>query len=58
MEVQADKNRMIQEILLQCRANNTPTTGDLFFSLAFRTDSELKKICSELGIKNKRGGHV
>lgn len=46
-----DKNQMIDEILIQCRANNVPTTGDLFFSLAFRSESELKVICQELHIK-------
>lgn len=47
------KNQMIQEVLINCQANNVRTTGDLFFSLAFRTESELKKICSELGIATK-----
>ena len=46
-----NKEQMINEILIQCKANNVPTTGDLFFSLAFRTESELKTICSELNIK-------
>ena len=45
------KQAMIDEILIQCKANNVPTTGDLFFSLAFRTEQELKKICQTLGIK-------
>lgn len=47
------KEIMIQEILIQCKVNNTPTTGDLFFSLAFRTEPELIKICSELNIATK-----
>ena len=45
------KNQMIQEILICCKANNVPTTGDLFFSLAFRTESELRSICQQLHIR-------
>ena len=47
------KDQMIREILIQCKANNVPTTGDLFFGLVFRTETELKKICNEIGIKYK-----
>ena len=45
-----NKSAMIQEIILACKANNCPTTGDMFFALAFRTESELRKICDELCI--------
>jgi len=45
------KQEMINEILLQCKANNVPTTGDLFLGLAFRSESELRAVCSELHIK-------
>lgn len=45
-----NKEAMINEILMVCKANNVPTTGDLFFSLAFRTESELKRICKELNV--------
>ena len=44
------KDEMIAEILLCVKANNLPTTGELFFTLAFRTESELKNICRELHI--------
>jgi len=42
---------MIDEILLVCKANNVYTSGELFFSLVFRTESELMTICKELHIK-------
>lgn len=44
---------MIQEILQTCKANNVPTTGELFFGLAFRTENELKSICSQLHINTQ-----
>lgn len=54
-----NKSQMIDEILIQCKANNVPTTGDLFFGLAFRTESELKKMCTELNININQGvNHV
>lgn len=46
-----DKSAMINEILQACKANGVYTSGDLFFSLAFRSESELKRICQELHIK-------
>jgi hypothetical protein len=42
---------LIKEILMVAKANNVPTTGDLFFSLAFRTEKELIAIAKELRIK-------
>jgi hypothetical protein len=42
---------MRHEIMCCVKANGLPVTGDLFFSLVFRTESELKKICHELHIK-------
>lgn len=45
-----NKNEMIEKIIRNCKANNVRTTGDLFFALAFRTESELRQICSELRI--------
>lgn len=45
------KENMITEILLYCKVSNVPTTGDLLFALAFRSEAELKKICCELNIK-------
>ena len=47
------KEQMIKEILICCKANNVPTTGDLFFGLIFRTESELKNMCNELNINTK-----
>ena len=44
------KDRLIQEILMVCKANDTPVTGDLFLALAFRTEAELIKIAAELYI--------
>ena len=44
------KSTLIQKILLCCKANNVYISGDLFFSLAFRTVEELKKIAHELHI--------
>jgi hypothetical protein len=45
------KERMIQDIINVVKANQLPTTGDLFFGLVFRSETELKKICQELHIK-------
>ena len=44
---------MIEEILIACKAspNHEHLGGEVFFALAFRTESELKHICLELGIK-------
>lgn len=46
-----DKQAMIESILQTVKANNVYMSGDLILSLAFRTESELKAICSELYIK-------
>jgi len=48
-----EKKVMRQEIMNVIRANGVPITGDLWFSLIFRTHSELKKICNELHIVTK-----
>lgn len=48
------KSQMITEILNACKANNCYTSGDLLLALAFRTESELKKICFELHINTSR----
>ena len=52
------KDSMIQEILMavNLRAISSNGTkqhadGNLFFSLVFRTEQELKEICKEVGIK-------
>jgi len=47
----ANKKAMITDILLQCKANNTPATDKVGLALAFRSESELVKICQELNIK-------
>ncbi|NIV93339.1 hypothetical protein GWN42_11205 [candidate division KSB1 bacterium] len=44
---------MIQAILITVKANGVPITGDLYFSLIFRTDAELRAICHELHISTK-----
>ena len=49
-----NKEEMIAEILLVCKANSVPNSGDIFLSLAFRTESELKSICHELHINTER----
>lgn len=51
----ADMTReaMIGRILQTCAANNVYTDGDLFFSLAFRTESQLRALCRELHINTK-----
>lgn len=46
-----DKAAMINEILLVAKANDVCVSGDLFFGLAFRTESELQEICNDLNIK-------
>jgi hypothetical protein len=45
------KAQMINEILQLCVVNNVYTSGELFFSLAFMSDEQLKKVCTELGVK-------
>ena len=42
------RKKLIEEILQVCKASDVPTTGDLFFTLAFRTEKELRKIASAL----------
>lgn len=55
MKTQKTKEQMIKDILQVCKINNVPTTGDLFLALAFRSEAELSKICSELYIKQTNG---
>lgn len=49
------KASMIQEILMavNLRAGGTQkhADGELFFTLAFRTEAELKELCKEIGIR-------
>lgn len=46
-----NKDRMIQEIIIHLKANGQRVDGDIFFALAFRTDSELRQICAAAGIR-------
>ena len=45
------KQALRQSIMIVMQANNVPVTGDFWFALVFRTESELKKIALELHIK-------
>jgi hypothetical protein len=50
-----DKAQMINAIMETANiaalsAGKEFDRGDMFFSLAFRTDRELKKICKQIGI--------
>jgi len=42
------KSAIRQEIMMVMQANNVPVTGEVWFALVFRTESELKKILREL----------
>ncbi|MGK0447022.1 MAG: hypothetical protein ACJA2M_000793 [Polaribacter sp.] len=45
------KKNLITDILQVAKNGDSFMGGDLFFSLAFRTESELIKIAQELNIK-------
>ena len=45
------EERLIQDILNTCKAGCCYMSGELFLSLAFRNELELRKIASELNIK-------
>ena len=45
------KPDIIGDILLKCKANRVPNDGDIFLALAFKSETELKRIASELYIK-------
>ncbi len=45
------KKAMIEEIMICCKANEVPNLDDILLALAFRSESELIKICQELCIK-------
>ena len=45
------KQDLITDILQVAKNGDCTIDGDLFFSLAFRTESELIKIAQELNIK-------
>jgi hypothetical protein len=44
------KKNLITAILQCMAANGLYISGELFFTLAFRTEAELKQICRELHI--------
>lgn len=48
-----EKSMLITEILQRVKANDCCTSGDMFFSLAFRSLPDLKNIAKELYIKTK-----
>jgi len=45
------KQALRHSIMTVMQANNVPVTGDFWFALVFRTESELKQIARELHIK-------
>lgn len=45
-----NKKILINRILQTISAGGGYISGELFFTLAFRTEKELKKICRELNI--------
>lgn len=45
------KEQLMIDILQVAKNGDCVMNGDLFFSLAFRTESELMKIAQELNIK-------
>ncbi len=56
IEKNMDKAQMIDAIIGAAKsaailANKFFDAGDMFFSLAFRTDDELKSLCKKLNIK-------
>jgi hypothetical protein len=52
-DVMEKKGKLMNLILQNCVANDVRTTGDLFLGLAFRSNSELKKMCAEMCINTK-----
>ena len=45
------KQALRHSIMTVIKGNGLPVTGDFWFALVFRTESELKKIARELHIK-------
>jgi len=45
-----EKKEMIKHIITQAKACGVDVDGDMFFSLAFRTESELIKIGKNMGV--------
>lgn len=44
------KARLRQEIMITVKANNLQVTGEFWFMLVFRSESELRQIASELNV--------
>lgn len=44
---------MRHEIMLAIKASRIAITGEIWLGLAFRSESELRAICSELNIRAK-----
>lgn len=50
MQKPKSREAMVQEILITLKANSVYVDGDLYFSLVFRTDEQLRGMCRELHI--------
>jgi hypothetical protein len=50
MTEQQRKERLRQEIMITVKANGLTVTGEFWFMLVFRTESELRSIASDLHI--------
>ena len=46
------KTALRHAIMTNVQANNIPVTGDFWFMLVFRTESELRQIAREMHIHN------
>ncbi|MCK9154503.1 MAG: hypothetical protein M0P12_00165 [Paludibacteraceae bacterium] len=44
---------MRHQIMIAIRANGVPVTGDMWFSLVFKSKNQLKAMCNELHIITK-----
>lgn len=48
----AKREENLRHSIMECvKANNLPVTGDFWFMLVFRTESQLRQIAFELGIQ-------
>lgn len=44
---------MRHQIMIAILANGVPVTGDMWFSLVFKSKAQLKAMCNELNINTK-----
>jgi len=51
--METTKDYLRREIVIACRANNVPVTGDMWFMLIFASIEALQKIAADLNIKTK-----